>query len=50
MTTGDDGNEGESCGPVRLAELRVLPVCYYTMSYKDRSRKERGGGRFCEGA
>jgi len=48
--TSDDGSGGESRGIVRLAELRVLPVSYYTMSYKDRSRKERGCGRFRDGA
>jgi hypothetical protein len=50
MTSDDDGSGGESRGTVRLTELRVLPVSYYTMSYRDRSRKQRGCGRFRDGA
>ena len=50
MTSDDDGSGGESRGTVRLAELRVLPVRYYIMSYKVRSRNERGYGRFRDGA
>ena len=42
MTTDDDGSGGESRGTVRLAELQVLPVSYYMLSYnarhKDRHR------------
>jgi hypothetical protein len=50
MTTGGDGSGGENRGTVSLAELRLLPVSYYTMSYKHRSRKERGCGWYREGA
>ena len=50
ITTDDDGSGGESRGMVRLAELRVLPVSYYIMSYKDRRREERGCGWFRDGA
>ena len=49
-TTDDDGSGGESCGMVWLAELRVLPVSYYIISYKDRHQKERGCGWFRDGA
>ena len=50
MTSDDEGSGGESRGTVQLAELRVLPVRYYIMSYKVRSQNERGYGRFRDGA
>ena len=50
MTSDDEGSGGESHGTVQLAELRVLPVRYYIMSYKVRSQNERGYGRFRDGA
>ena len=48
-TTDDDGSGGEGCGTVRLAELQVLPVSYYILSYKARRRKERRCGWFRDG-
>ena len=44
----DDGSGGESHGMVWLAELQVLPVSYYILSYKARCRKERRCRWFCD--
>ena len=50
MMSDNDGSGGESRGTVQLAELRVLPVRYYIMSYKVRCQKEKGCGWFRDGA